>query len=162
NVLVNTPLLRDGLRLVATQSAINCAGLFVVSTLNKWGVRGILLDAVLVTEELVTNAVRATGVMEARVDWNELTRIEFITVRLLGFKDSIRIEVWDSAPNPPPLADDAGSSIKRDYYPAPRGKVVWAELSLAPEHRNLPTPPPEQFRQDPDTIRRVRDGLEDL
>jgi hypothetical protein len=34
---VTTPLCHDGLRLVATRSAINCAGLFVVSTLMKWG-----------------------------------------------------------------------------------------------------------------------------
>jgi len=159
---MTSPHLHDGLRLVATQSAINCAGLFVVSTLTKWGARGILLDAVLVTEELVTNAVKATGVMEARVDWNELTRIEFITVRLLGFEASIRIEVWDSAPNPPLLPDEAGSSIKRGSYPTPRGKVVWAELAVYPHRSSTPQPPAEQFGQDPDLLRRMRDGLEDL
>ena len=77
---MTTPLCHDGLRLVATRSAISCAGLFVVSTLTRWGTRSILLDAVLVTEELVTSAVKATGVMDEHVHWTEVTRINFITV----------------------------------------------------------------------------------
>ncbi len=52
----------DGIRLVATRTTTSCAGLFVASTLTRWRARSILLDAVLVTEELVTSAVKATGV----------------------------------------------------------------------------------------------------
>jgi len=34
------------------------------------------------------------------------------SVHLLGREDSIRIEVWDSAPNLPLLPDNAGSPVK--------------------------------------------------
>ncbi len=159
---MSTPRLHDGIRLVSTESAINCAGLFVVSTLMKWGVRSILRDAVLEVEDLVTAAVKATGIPQERVYWTELTRIEYITVQLYGFDEGIRIEVWDSAPNPPTLPN-TDPPIKRGWYSTPGGKVVWAELPLVPRHRNpLPAPPPEQFAQDSDTLHRVREGLEGL
>lgn len=161
---MTTPICHDGLRLVATRSAINCAGLFVVSTLTKWGVRTILRSAVLETEELVTAAVGCTGIPGERVYWTELTRIEYITVRLLGFEEAIRIEVWDSAPNPPLLSEETESPVKRGYYPTPRGKVVWVELPLLPQRSSHPAQPaPEQFAQgDPDLLRQIRDGLESL
>ncbi|MCA1709255.1 MAG: hypothetical protein LC808_40620, partial [Actinobacteria bacterium] len=66
------------------------------------------------SEELVTSAVKATGVMDEHVHWTEVTRINFITVHLLCREDSIRIEVWDSATN-------------RGCYATADGKVVWAE-----------------------------------
>ncbi|MGH3915730.1 MAG: hypothetical protein ACRDTC_20320 [Pseudonocardiaceae bacterium] len=157
---MSRPRFADELRLVAIKSAINCAGLFVVSTLTKWGARGILLDAVSVTEELVTNAVKATGIPEERVHWTELTRIEYITVRLLGLEASIRIEVWDSAPNLPVLPDDADSPVKHGCQSAPRGKVVWAELPVRP--RTAGPTPDEEPAQDPDLLSRVRDGLDRL
>ncbi len=162
---MTTPLCHDWLRLVATRSAINCAGLFVVSTLTKWGVRTILHSAVVETEELVTAAVNATGIPGERMYWTELTRApEYLTVQLYGFEESVRIEVWDSAPNPPLLPGDAESPIKRGYYPTPRGKVVWVELPLLPQRSSHPSQPiTEQSAQDdPDLLRRVRDGLEKL
>jgi hypothetical protein len=163
---VSTPRCHDGLRLVATRSAINCAGLFVVSTLMKWGARTVLHSAVVETEELVTAAVDATGIPGERVWWTELTRIEYITVQLYGFPESVRIEVWDSAPNPPLLPEETESPVKRGYYPTPGGKVVWVELPLLPQRPSQPVPPSteaEQFTHaDPDLLRRVRDGLEKL
>jgi hypothetical protein len=81
------------------------------------GARSILLDAVFVTEELVTSTVKATGVTDEHVRWTEVTRINFfITVHLLGREDSIRIKVWDSSPNLQLLPDDAGSPVKRGCY----------------------------------------------
>ncbi len=65
--------------------------------------------------------------------WTEVTRINFITVHLLGLEDSIRIQVGDSAPNLPLLPDDAGSPVKQGCYAAAGGKVVWAELSVRPK-----------------------------
>ncbi|MCA1602988.1 MAG: hypothetical protein LC776_15595, partial [Acidobacteria bacterium] len=80
---------------------------------------------------------------------------------------SIRIEVWDSAPNPPILPDQAGSLVKRGSYPTARGKVVWAELPLLPRRTNSHAlrPPPEELgrtQPNPDLLRRVREGLEEL
>jgi hypothetical protein len=63
-----------------------------------------LRSAVVETEELVAAAVNATGIPEERMRWTELARIEYITVQLYGSPESVRIEVWDSAPNPPSLA----------------------------------------------------------
>jgi hypothetical protein len=160
---VGTPRFHDGMRLVSTRTAINCAGLFVVSTLMKWGARTILRSAVVETEELVTAAVDATGIPQERVYWTELTRIEYITVQLYGSFGSVLIEVWDSAPNPPLLSEETESPVKRGYYPTPRGKVVWVELPLLPQRPSHPPQPLiEQFAQDPDLLRRVRDGLEKL
>lgn len=161
-LFVTTPRLLDGIRLVATRSAISCAGLFVVSTLTKWGARSILLDAVAATEELVTSAVKATGVMDEHVHWTEVIRLNFITVHLLGLEGSIRIEVWDSAPNLPLLSDDANSPIKWGSYATAGGKVIWAELAVLPQRRKTNTQhqsTPEQFEQNPNLLRRVRLGL---
>ncbi|MGH3974446.1 MAG: hypothetical protein ACRDS9_14120 [Pseudonocardiaceae bacterium] len=98
----------------------------MASTLVTWGIPSIIHDAVQVADALVTVAVNAIGIPDERMHWTELTRVEYITVRLLGFETRIRIEVWDSAPNPPLPREDADSPIKRGYYPTPRGKVVWA------------------------------------
>ena len=161
---MSTPRFHDGMRLVSTRTAINCAGLFVVSTLTKWGARTILRSVVLETEELVTAAVNATGIPEERAYWTKLIRIEYITVQLYGFDTSVRIEAWDSAPNLPLLPEEAESTVKRGYYPTPGGKVVWAELPILPYRpSHPPQPATEQFAQDdPDLLRRVRDGLEGL
>jgi hypothetical protein len=161
---MTTPRLHDGMRLVSTRTAINCAGLFVVSTLTKWGARTILRSAVVETEELVKAAVNATGIPVERMYWTELTRIEYLTIQLYGSPESVRIEVWDSAPNPPLLPEETDSPVKRGYYPMPRGKVVWVELPILPQRPSRPPQSPtEQFAQnDPDFLRKVRDGLEHL
>lgn len=136
DLFVTTPRCIDGIRLVAVRSAISCAGLFVVSTLLKWEVaRSIILNAVSVTEELVTAAVKVTGVMDEHVPWTQVTCINFITVHLLGLEDSIRIEVWDSALTLPLLPDETRSPVKRGSYATAGGKVVWAELSVLPQRR---------------------------
>jgi hypothetical protein len=160
---VTIPRFTDGIKLVVTPTAISCADLFVVSTLTRWRARSILLDAVFVTEELATSVVKATGVMDEHVHWTEITRINFITVHLLGWEDSIRIEVWDSAPTLPLLPNNAGSPVQRGCYATAGGKVVWAELSVLPQHRKTsarPQSPPENPEQDPDLLRRVLDGLD--
>ena len=138
---MTAPRLSDSIRLVATRSAISCSRLFVESTLRHWG-RGFLVDDTLpLIDELVTNAVKATGMMDDTVRWTEVTHVEHIAVRLLGFETSIRIEVWDSSPTQLILPDDPDSSIKRGCYPASRGKVVWVELPVFPPHRK-PSPHP--------------------
>lgn len=162
---MSPPRLHDGLRLVATRSAVGCARLFVALTLDKWGASPIVSEAVRAVDELVTNAVRATGVMDEHVRWNELTRIEYIIVRLLGLDASIRIEVWDSAPNLPSVPEDVGSPLKHGCYPTSRGKVVWVELPVPPRRtdpRTHPPTPAEQFGPNTELLRRVRDGLDRL
>jgi len=142
---------------------------FVVYTLDKWGVGLVAAEAELVVDELVRNAVTATGVMDEREHWNELTRVEFITVRLLGLEASIRIEVWDRSPTRPALPGRASAHIQRGSYAVAGGQVVWVELPLLPRRSGpvapIHLPPPEELRQpptDPDLLRRVRDGLDSL
>lgn len=157
------PHLHDGIWLVSTQSAIGCARVFVEQTLHTWGVYTLIHEAVRQVDELVTMAVNATGITDDRSVSAALPRVEFITVRVLGLDSSIRIEVWDSAPNPPVLDETASAHVRRGSYPTAKGKVVWAELPVYPRRSSFsPQPPAEQFRQDPDTLRRVRDGLEGL
>lgn len=61
------PRFHDGLRLVATKTAISCARLFVEQTLRQWGAGFLVDDAAKVADELVTTAVNATGIPEERV-----------------------------------------------------------------------------------------------
>ncbi|MGH3917370.1 MAG: hypothetical protein ACRDTC_28750 [Pseudonocardiaceae bacterium] len=90
---MTTPRLHDGIRLVATRTAISCARLVVEYTLDKWGAGFIAHDAVLAVAELVTHATKTTSVMDEHTCRTKLTHTEFITVNLLGFEESIRIEV---------------------------------------------------------------------
>lgn len=93
----------------------------------KWGARAILLDAVVEVEEMVTNAVKATGVMDETVRWTEITRLEYIDVRVLGYEASVRIEVWEGAPTEPVLPVTTDSSIPRGVYRTDQGKGVLLE-----------------------------------
>lgn len=149
--LVTAPRFGDEIKLVATRAAINCAGLFAVSTLTKWGARSILRDSALVTEALVTSVVKATGVMDARPHWTEIEHLNLITVRLLGLESSVVIEVWDADTDTPTQPAPAGSVVNRGSYRAGGGKVVWAELALM-----------LQPHTEPDLLRRVREGLDGL
>ena len=164
---MTTPRFSDEIRLVATKPAISCSRLFVECMLRHWGAGFLVDDAVREVDELVTSAVKATGTMDEPVRWTGVTHMEFITVRVFGFESSVRIEVWDSAPNPPTFSDEPGAAIKRGCYPTVRGKVVWAELPVLPPRRR-PNPHPrsddklEQTEPGPELLRRVRDGLEKL
>lgn len=146
--LAVTQRLLGSLKLVATRTAISCSRMFVAHTLEKWHMDSFVDDALLITDELIRGAVKATGTMDEHPD---LENVNFIAMRLLGLETSIRIEVWDSAPSDPPLLPSAGSPVKRGSYLASGGKVVWAELSLLPPRRSPPLlPPVEQFRSIPD------------
>lgn len=86
---MTAPRLQDGIRLVATRSAISCSRLLVACTLYNWGAGFLVPDAVQVVDELATNAVKATGLMGELVCWTEVTHLEFISVHLLGYETTI-------------------------------------------------------------------------
>ena len=136
-VLVTLPRLHDDLMLVATRPAINCAGLFVVSTLTRWRVQSILVDSVVEVERLVTNAVKQTGRMVDLPILTDVSRLNFITVRLLRLEHSVAIEVWDVEPDTPTQPPPRGSVMNRGSYLEAGGKVVWAELALYPNAGKL-------------------------
>ena len=85
--------LEDQLQLAATATAVSCARVFVQATLPRWGASRTLDDALLVTSELVTNAVKATGITEPNPVWSQLASLSLLTVRLIGLDASVLTEV---------------------------------------------------------------------
>lgn len=180
------PSAADSITLAALPTAVNSARSFVISTLARWQSPISLHAAIVLTEELVRNAVGAVGVPDPGVAWNQLDSLEVISIRILSLKDSIGIEVSDAAPcvaaqddeSEPfeqPLLDVMKAAASRwGCIPAVRGRVVWAQLPAFAHSRTglpvrplVPSPrprtPPELSRiPGEDLLRRVRDGLETL
>lgn len=140
-----TVRVQDQLTLAALLTAVGCSRMFAKLTLTKWGAERILDDALLVVSELVTNAVKATGITDPEPRWSELKKLNLISVRIVGLEDSIVFEVWDASPEEPTVKtaelDDEGGRgldlvehlVKRwGSYPSRGGKVVWAELPVHP------------------------------
>jgi hypothetical protein len=79
----------------------------VVSTLEQWRAPLVVGDAVYLAEEMVASAVRTTGISDPTVNWLALTSLELLSVRLVGLRRTIGIEVWDAYPHPAePLSPD--------------------------------------------------------
>lgn len=179
---------QDRLTLAAMLSAVSCSRMFVKLTLTKWGAVRILDDALLIVSELVTNAVKATGITDPEPNWSALQQLNIVTVRIVGLEDSIVFEVWDASPEEPTvkeaaLDDEGGRGLdlvehlaKRwGSYPHRGGKVVWAEL---PVHTTTPGGLPRRRRSsgskqqpageeeppvpDPKLLKRVLVGLQAL
>lgn len=141
----------DQLDLAAVPTAVPCARAFVTITLDKWGASTAVDDALRAVSELVTSAVRATGITDPYPDWSELDHLNLISVCLLRMEASIVIEVWDSDPASPiletPHPDAEGepglfapkSPSKRWQYfhPHSGGKVVWCELEIRQRSETL-------------------------
>ena len=167
-------------------TAIGCARAHATSTVQAWGLASLSDDAGLVTSELVTNAVRATGVTDSEPGRSELGHPALTRLRLTVLGNGLIIEVWDREAAPPvlrntPAVDDqggrgllivAGLSRRWNYYgPAEGGKWVWAELAIPADPGPLPrrppahVPPPARPRRisrDPALLQRVHDGLKRL
>ncbi len=184
------PRFTDRLNLAAVPTAVSCAQTFIHLTLARWGVSTIIDDALVVASELVTSAVATTGITDAHPRWSELDKLNLISVQLVGLENSVVIEVWDSDPYPPAMKSedvDAESSyglhlipqVAHRYgsYPKGTGKVVWAELIVTARATQTPPPPPLPRRQrrftpdahppiarqqDPEILRRVLEGLQNL
>jgi anti-sigma regulatory factor (Ser/Thr protein kinase) len=138
------PQLTNGMTLAAAPTAVRLARLFACRQLSQWGLSQLINEAELVTSELVTNAVNATGTTNPRPRWSELRNLALITVRLVVTVDSLVIEVWDrdpSSPVPqqPEQAGEAGRGLlivgalcRRWHYFSPEsgGKAVWGELVI--------------------------------
>ncbi len=87
-----------------------------------------------------------------KLGWSDLRRLNVITVRLLGLRDRVVIEVHDVSPKPPVKSmahddDDEGGrglhlveavATRWGHFPTRRGKAVWAELLVPAEPRARP------------------------
>ncbi|MEU6488093.1 ATP-binding protein [Streptomyces sp. NPDC046887] len=165
-------LVRDQLDLVATRTAAGCARAFTELALAKWGAGPVHDDALLVVSELVTNAVTATSALA------EPEGLSLVTVRLLGLRASVVIEVWDlSTARPAAKEPDeeseggrglllvGGLASRWGSYGAGGGKAVWAELPFVQTHSTNRTTQPRPWRRpatpyDLDLLHRVLAGLQ--
>ena len=172
------------LRLAALPTAVVCAQLFTKYTLQEWRLYELIEMAERLTTELVTNAVRTTGITDPNPRWIELHDLRLLLVRMHLVEQSLIIEVADSEPT---LEVESGRALfavqsmsqRWNYYqPRSGGKVVWCELALPmsrnaldqtqeiarPLPRRVPKPHPEppepiEVMDDPNMLRRVWDGL---
>ncbi|MGH3696961.1 MAG: hypothetical protein ACRDRX_23780 [Pseudonocardiaceae bacterium] len=170
-----TPRFADSVTLAATRAAIGCAQMFVSHTLYHWNARFAEDDALLAVTELVTNAPKATGVMDEHPRWWDLGHLNLIKMRLLGMDASIVIEVWDSDPEPPGLMDprwhclqlrSGGTIVRCELAFHRRSRIMPGQTQeqRLPLPRRNPRPSPGPTRptateRDPELLRRVIDGL---
>lgn len=135
----------SALRFAAVPTAVGCARVFARQTLFAWQRPDAAEVAALVTSELVTNAVTATGTTDPHPSYAALAAIPVIRVRLKLHGTALVIEVRDASTQPPVLqkrAQDAehgrGLLIVHaeserwgtTYLPKIGGKIVWAEIAL--------------------------------
>ncbi|MEV0403604.1 ATP-binding protein [Actinoallomurus sp. NPDC050550] len=144
-------LVSGDLRLAALPTSVGLARSFVRDQVHRWHLdepTGYDLPgtAELITSELVTNGLRATGIVQLPVAGRQAPRPAAIIVRLRLISRSLFVEVWDASPCPPRPAeatelDENGRGLVLvtaltkawGYYPsdAPAGgKVVWAEINI--------------------------------
>ncbi|MGX9886666.1 ATP-binding protein [Streptomyces sp. NPDC002276] len=168
------PLLTASLRLVAVPTAVACSRMFVRHTLSHWNLPDQEESATLVMSELTTNAVKAGGLTGPEPKPWQIKAEHVIAVQLRVLAGSLYVEVWDRAPETPvrqsPGPDATGgrglllveSLAKRwDVYgPTVGGKVVWAELPLAPSAAPALWNPPRTPLALPDGIRAPRGPVE--
>ena len=109
-----------------------------------WNVTAVAVDdACLITSELVTNAVRATGTLEANPSPETLVSLPEVELKLAVARHRLLIGVVDASSEPPLVQQRCESSVggrglilvadlaeRWSYYPVGGGKVVWAELEL--------------------------------
>ncbi|WP_405954300.1 ATP-binding protein [Streptomyces phaeochromogenes] len=138
------PLLAAALRLTAVPTAVAVSRMFVRHTLSRWQMEEQTDTAALIMSELVTNAVRASGITETEPKSWQITAEHVIGIQLRALEASLFVEVWDRSEGEPvkknpTLEATSGRGLllvdalaKRwNIYRSPvGGKVVWAELPL--------------------------------
>ncbi len=183
----------DRMTFAALLTAVGCARLFVKYTLQNWRVEHKHIEtAELLASELVTNAVKSTGIIEPHPAYTALNHLALVHVRLLLFDNSVVLEVWDADPNPPVMQEQAldaeggrglflvATMIRRwnYYHPKFGGKVVWCEIGtqqwpaeddtaefprVLPRRKRYSGPyRPADVMRDLEMLRRVLEGLHAL
>ncbi|MFB8777137.1 ATP-binding protein [Streptomyces broussonetiae] len=137
-------LLTTSLRLAAVPTAVPCSRMFVRVALKRWMLADYIEAAELVISELVTNAVKMTGITDPEPKTWQIEAHHVIGVQLRTTSASLFVEVWDRSNAAPvskkPNNDAEGgrglmlvSTLAKQwdvYRPGVGGKVVWAELEL--------------------------------
>ena len=179
------PRFLASLDLVALPTAVNMARVFIGTTLDHWQALFIEEYVAAVGVELVTLAVESTKPDE-NTRWSDLTELKPIKLRLLGYRRHVVFEVTDQhdealvLPDDVYVPEDSGLGLvdalanRWGSFLSPRGRVSWAELAVyerteagLPKREPAPASEPGKSSQppvphEPEFLRRVRDGLENL
>lgn len=132
------------LHLAAVPAAVSVSRAFVRQVLQHWKLDDQAADVALMTSELVSNAVKATGFADRQPKSWEVTARHVIALQLRVLDGSLFIEVWDRSPLVPVkqevTADAEGGrglhlveALAKDwgiYRPPAGGKIVWARVLL--------------------------------
>lgn len=136
------PLPRAGevaeIQLAATTTAVSTAQLHVRHALSRWLLIELIAPAERLVTELVTEAVRTTGITDPHPKWSEITDLKQLTVRVARTDQRVVIEVWDARQvGAHPLRDlPVSDQIVRLSYrygrfiPEQGGLVTWCELGI--------------------------------
>jgi anti-sigma regulatory factor (Ser/Thr protein kinase) len=135
------------LTLAAVPTAVSCSRAFVRCVLGQWRLGHLTETAQLLTSELVTNAVKATGTMDPSLGAVLFGEAHLIQVRLHLVSGGLVIGVWDRDPRPPVrkepdrdaengrgllLVEGLSKRWGCHKLSGTSGKVVWCELDTAP------------------------------
>jgi len=142
------------LRLAALPSAVSTARQHAALLLAGWDMASLADTTTLIVSELVTNAVKAVGIVDEAPSWGDLReRLTTICLCLYRCPSGVVVEVWDSESRPPKRKeaderDESGRGIQLvealskqwGYrWPTTGGKWVWCELTAHDARSLSPT-----------------------
>ncbi|MFE9432758.1 ATP-binding protein [Streptomyces sp. NPDC006640] len=140
-------LLSASLRLTAVPAAVAMSRRFVRYHLPRWKMEEHTDAAALIASELVTNAVKVSGVLQFNPKPWQITGEHVIAVQLRAIGSGLYVEVWDRIESSPVVKHPSLSATNgrglllveqfamtwNVYRPRVGGKVVWAQLPLERE-----------------------------
>lgn len=161
---------QEYIELAALPTTPYWARVLATDVLTGWGLPRLHETTELVVSELVTNAIKVSGVGVHPPSYPGRRRVRCIGMRLHGDAHSVIVAVWDHDPRFPQATtpgpdDEAGRGLLlvsslaqrwgyyrprtntgangRRLWPGLHGKVVWAEISDRPEaaDEHPPIPP---------------------
>jgi len=132
------------LKLAATPTAVGIGRTLVEHSLGLWGLDHLADSATLIVSELLTNAVKATGITNPNPTFVERETLALVAVQVRVQGRTLFVEVWDGSttePKPRTAGDDAeggrglflveAMSDRWDVFlPDSGGKIVYAELNV--------------------------------
>ncbi|MGW0832577.1 ATP-binding protein [Streptomyces prunicolor] len=138
------PLLAASLRLTAVSTAVGHSRMFVRHTLDRWQLTEEAGNATLIMSELVTNAIKASGLTDPDPKPWQIKDEHVIGVQLQVVHGRLFTEVWDRTPETPVRQNPGFNATSGRglllvesvadkwgvYRPHVGGKVVWAELPV--------------------------------
>lgn len=149
-------LLVSNIRFTAVLTAVGCSRMFIRHVLQDWNLSDHVDTAELVVSELVTNAVKSTGITDREPKWTDIKAHHIVGVQLRVIDQRLYVEVWDRSADAPAKQDASEEAeggrglllvegVSRrwgTFRPPAGGKIVWAELELSKPPAPAVDPPP--------------------